>query len=74
MSNITIDTAIVGGGQAVLAISYYLKEQGRYHVVLERASAVANVWRTLPTSQCSPEFLFDVDRDELPQHLRNGRH
>src|SRR5262245_9945066 len=28
---------------------------------------------TLPTSQFSPEFPFDVDRDELPQHVRNGR-
>jgi hypothetical protein len=27
----------------------------------------------LPTSQFFPEFLFDVDRDELPQHLRLGR-
>src|SRR6516165_38660 len=28
---------------------------------------------SLPTSQFSPEFPFDVDRDELPQHVRNGR-
>jgi hypothetical protein len=27
----------------------------------------------LPTSQFSPELLFDVDRDELPQHLPLGR-
>src|SRR5215469_10599693 len=40
-----IDTVIVGGGQAGLAISYYLKQQGRDHVVLERAAAVANAWR-----------------------------
>src|SRR5215472_15582441 len=40
-----IDTVIVGGGQAGLAISYYLKQQGRDHVVLERAPAVANAWR-----------------------------
>ena len=40
-----IDTVIVGGGQAGLAISYYLKQQGREHLVLERASAVANAWR-----------------------------
>jgi putative flavoprotein involved in K+ transport len=36
---------IVGGGQAGLAISYYLKQEGREHVVLERAAAVANAWR-----------------------------
>src|ERR1700745_3078205 len=27
---------------------------------------------TLPTSHFSPEFPFDVDRDELPHHLRHG--
>jgi len=40
-----IDTVIVGGGQAGLAMSYLLKQEGREHVVLERASAVANAWR-----------------------------
>ena len=41
----SIDTVIVGGGQAGLAISYYLTQQGRDHVVLERAPAVAHAWR-----------------------------
>ena len=40
-----IDTVVVGGGQAGLAISYYLNQEGREHVVLERAPAVANAWR-----------------------------
>src|SRR3984957_2466239 len=40
-----IDTVIVGGGQAGLAISYYLKQEGREHLVLERAPAIANAWR-----------------------------
>lgn len=40
-----IETIIVGGGQAGLAISYYLKQEGREHLVLERASAIANAWR-----------------------------
>lgn len=40
-----IDTVIVGGGQAGLAISYYLRQQAREHVVLERAPAVVNAWR-----------------------------
>jgi putative addiction module component (TIGR02574 family) len=35
----------VGGGQAGLAMSYYLKQKGREHVVLERAPTVANAWR-----------------------------
>ena len=41
----SIDTVVVGGGQAGLAMSYYLKQEGREHVVLEKASAVANAWR-----------------------------
>jgi putative flavoprotein involved in K+ transport len=40
-----IETVIVGGGQAGLATSYYLKEQGREHVVLEQAAYAAPVWR-----------------------------
>ena len=41
----TIDTVIIGGGQAGLAISYYLRQEDREHVVLERAPAVAHAWR-----------------------------
>lgn len=40
-----IDTVVFGGGHAGLAISHYLKEEGREHVVLERALTVANAWR-----------------------------
>jgi putative flavoprotein involved in K+ transport len=40
-----VETIIVGGGQAGLAISYYLKQEGRNHVVLERELSVANAWR-----------------------------
>ena len=39
------ETIIVGAGQAGLAMSYYEKREGREHLVLERASAVANAWR-----------------------------
>src|SRR5215472_17211666 len=45
MSTKRINTVIVGGGQAGLAISYCLRQKGREHVVLERAPAVANAWR-----------------------------
>jgi thioredoxin reductase len=31
-----IETVIVGGGQAGLAMSYYLGQLGREHVILER--------------------------------------
>ena len=39
-----IETVIVGGGQAGLATSYYLTQQGREHVVLEQAAHAAPVW------------------------------
>jgi len=45
MNTRRMETVIVGGGQAGLALSYYLKQEGREHVILERAPAVANAWR-----------------------------
>jgi putative flavoprotein involved in K+ transport len=45
MTTRQVETVIVGGGQAGLALSYYLKQEGREHVVFERAPAVANAWR-----------------------------
>jgi putative flavoprotein involved in K+ transport len=43
--NERIETVIVGGGQAGLAMSYCLSQRGREHIVLERAR-VAERWRT----------------------------
>jgi putative flavoprotein involved in K+ transport len=43
--NETVDTVIVGGGQAGLAVSYYLTQQGRPHVVLEQAAQAGAAWR-----------------------------
>jgi len=40
-----IESVIIGGGQAGLALSYYLTQQGRAHVVLERGR-VAETWRS----------------------------
>lgn len=40
-----IETVVIGAGQAGLAVSYFLTEAGRAHVVLERAAGVANAWR-----------------------------
>jgi putative flavoprotein involved in K+ transport len=40
-----IDTIIVGGGQAGLSTSYYLKKQGRDHIIFEKAHQPAQVWR-----------------------------
>jgi len=40
-----LESVIIGGGQAGLALSYYLTQQGRTHVVLERGR-VAETWRS----------------------------
>lgn len=40
-----IDTVIIGGGQAGLAVSYYLTQQRRPHVVLEQAAQAGDAWR-----------------------------
>lgn len=40
-----IDTLIIGGGQAGLATSYYLTQQGREHIVLEQSHRVGASWR-----------------------------
>ena len=40
-----IETLIIGGGQAGLAVSNYLTQQDRPHIVLEQAAQAANAWR-----------------------------
>jgi putative flavoprotein involved in K+ transport len=40
-----IETVIVGGGQAGLATSYHLTQNGREHLIMEQAPQAAHVWR-----------------------------
>jgi putative flavoprotein involved in K+ transport len=39
------EVAIIGAGQAGLALGYFLRQQGRDFVILERADHIAPVWR-----------------------------
>jgi len=65
-----IETVIIGGGQAGLALSYYLTQQGRTHLVLEQGR-VGETWRcgrwdsfTLNTPNCMtqlPGFPYQGD-------------
>ena len=41
----SIETIIVGAGQAGLATSYHLKQLGREHIIFEAADVPAHVWR-----------------------------
>jgi putative flavoprotein involved in K+ transport len=40
-----INTIIVGGGQAGLSVSYFLKKEGIDHIILEKADKPAFAWR-----------------------------
>jgi hypothetical protein len=45
MTHEKIETVIIGGGQAGLATSYWLKQHGCEHIVLEKASQPGHAWR-----------------------------
>ena len=40
-----VEVAVIGAGQAGLAIGYFLRGQGRRFVILERAGEIAPAWR-----------------------------
>jgi putative flavoprotein involved in K+ transport len=40
----TIETVIVGGGQAGLSISHFLQQEHREHLILEKSSRPGNAW------------------------------
>lgn len=70
-----LDVAVVGGGQAGLAIGHYLIQQGCRFVILERASELAPAWRerwdslTLFTPRrysALPGLPFPGDPDSYP--------
>jgi hypothetical protein len=50
-----IETVIIGGGQAGLAMSYHLSELGREHIILERGR-IAERWRTERWDSLASQF------------------
>jgi putative flavoprotein involved in K+ transport len=69
------EVAIIGAGQAGLAMGYYLARQGRQLVILERAGSIAPAWRErwdslklfTPRRYSSlPEAPFPGDPDDYP--------
>src|SRR3954465_7137447 len=42
----TYDTIVIGGGQAGLAVGYYLKRSGRSFVILDGNERIGGSWRT----------------------------
>jgi putative flavoprotein involved in K+ transport len=41
----SLDTVVIGGGQAGLAMGYYLKEQDRNFVILDARDRIGDAWR-----------------------------
>jgi putative flavoprotein involved in K+ transport len=57
------DTIVIGGGQAGLAVGYYLKKQGAKFLIIESGSKIGDSWRNRWDSLC----LFTPARyDGLP--------
>jgi putative flavoprotein involved in K+ transport len=63
------DTVIIGGGQAGLAMSYFLREQGREHIVVERRR-LAERWRSERWD--SLYFQFPNWSFQMPGHPYDG--
>jgi putative flavoprotein involved in K+ transport len=40
------ETIVIGGGQAGLAVGYYLKKHGRPFVILDANEQIGGSWRT----------------------------
>lgn len=81
------DTLVIGGGQAGLSISYYLTQQDREHVVLEK-NRIGEMWRSRKWDSFSlvtpnwqlqlPGFPYDGDnpdgylpREEIVRYLED---
>jgi putative flavoprotein involved in K+ transport len=69
------EVVVVGGGQAGLAIGYYLAQQGRDFAILEAAAEPAVAWRerwdslklfTSPRYDSLPGLAFPGDPDRYP--------
>ena len=41
----SIQTVIIGAGQGGVSMSYFLKQHGREHTILDKASQPGNSWR-----------------------------
>lgn len=69
-----IETLIIGGGQAGLATSYWLKQHNREHIVLERASRPGYAWRQRWDSftLVTPNWMFRLPGAEYSGHNPGG--
>ncbi len=70
-----IETVIIGAGQAGLATSYALKQHGREHIILDKASKPGNSWRSERWDSftfVSPNWTFLLPGGEYDGSDPNG--
>ena len=65
-----LDVVVVGGGQAGLAVGYFLRRQGRRFTILEAAGEPAAAWRARWDSL---RLFTPARRDSLPGLRVPGR-
>jgi len=73
--NEKVNTIIVGGGQAGLAVSYYLQQMGDEHLVLEASDQPANSWRSKRWDSftlVTPNWSFQLPGAEYEGADRDG--
>ena len=57
MSEHDIDTVVVGGGQACLAMGYFLAQQDRNFIIIDAVSQVGDVWHSRWVSLRAPRYV-----------------
>jgi putative flavoprotein involved in K+ transport len=70
-----IETVIIGGGQAGLATSYYLREHKHEHIVLEQSGKAASNWRNRCWDSLvlvTPNWVFKMPGATHNDPDRNG--
>ena len=69
----SIDTVVIGGGQAGLATGYFLSRQGRSFVILDANERVGDAWRKRWASLClfTPAFYNGLPGLRFPGSRRS---
>jgi putative flavoprotein involved in K+ transport len=69
-----IDTVIIGGGQAGLSTSYWLKQHGAAHIILEKSNAPGSAWRQRWDSftLVTPNWSFQLPGSAYGQAAPHG--
>lgn len=70
-----IETVIVGGGQGGLSLSYFLRQAGREHIVLEKSARAGEAWRNQRWESftlVTPNWTFKLPGGEYHEDSPGG--